>query len=105
MIARWTIAGDSNLDNTVDTTDFMLLAQNFGSSTADFAQGDINYDGVVNALDFNAIATNFGGHASPAASPALPLAAVTALSANLFSAHPVPTDRLVDLIDAYAPAA
>jgi alpha-tubulin suppressor-like RCC1 family protein len=52
--------GDANLDNTVDSSDFILLTQNFGRANATWAQGDFNSDGVVNALDFNILATNFG---------------------------------------------
>src|SRR5581483_407635 len=60
VLIRYTYSGDSNLDGTVDTSDFTAMSQNFGSTTASWLQGDFNYDGVVNALDFNAIASNFG---------------------------------------------
>src|SRR5581483_5414796 len=51
----YTYTGDANLDGVVNTSDFALLGQNFGSTTAVWAQGDSNYDGIVNALDFNAV--------------------------------------------------
>ena len=57
---RFTILGDENLDGTVNTTDFAVLASNFNQTNQLWGQGDFNNDGVVNALDFNAIATNFG---------------------------------------------
>jgi autotransporter-associated beta strand protein len=60
VIVRYTLAGDANLDGTVNSTDFAMMAQNFGKPTQTWFGGDFNYDGVVNALDFNAIASNFG---------------------------------------------
>ena len=70
ILVRYTYSGDANLSGTVDTSDFTLLAQNFGKTSQSWVNGDFNYDGVVNALDFNALATNFGVQALPA-SPAL----------------------------------
>ena len=63
---KFTYTGDANLSGTVDTSDFMAMALNFGSTSATWQQGDFNYDGVVNALDFNSIATNFGQATLPA---------------------------------------
>jgi autotransporter-associated beta strand protein len=68
VLVRYTLAGDANLDGTVNTVDFTLLANNFGASGALWQQGDSNYDGIVNGLDFNAVASNFG---STQAAPAL----------------------------------
>ncbi len=68
LILKYTYFGDANLDGTVNTADFTMLANHFGSPTQLWSDGDFNYDGVVNALDFNAIATNFGQTLS---SPAL----------------------------------
>jgi autotransporter-associated beta strand protein len=61
----YTYLGDANVDGVVNTSDFTLLSQNFGSTGAVWGKADFNYDGVVNALDFNAIATNFGATAIP----------------------------------------
>jgi autotransporter-associated beta strand protein len=59
--AAYTFAGDANVDGTVNTADFTLLAQNFNTQTgAVWAQGDFDYNGKVDSNDFNAIATNFG---------------------------------------------
>src|SRR5581483_956380 len=55
--------GDADHNGVVNTTDFTMLAQNFGAAPATFGQGDFNYDGKVNALDFNALASNFGAPA------------------------------------------
>ena len=51
---------DADRNHIVNTSDFMLLAQNFGKTSATFGQGDFNYDGVINALDFSILASNFG---------------------------------------------
>ncbi len=69
LTVAYTYYGDANLDGVVNTSDFMALANNFGSTGATWQTGDFNYDGVVNALDFNYIATNFG--ATPITAPAL----------------------------------
>jgi hypothetical protein len=64
--------GDSNLDASVNTSDFMVLSNHFGQTTTGlWTTGDYNYDGVVNALDFNLVATNFG--APPITPPAAPV--------------------------------
>jgi hypothetical protein len=51
---------DANLDGTVDTLDFNVLAANFGASGTYWVRGDFNYDGTVDTLDFNSLAANFG---------------------------------------------
>jgi hypothetical protein len=61
LTARVAIAGDANLDDTVNLLDFNLLAQNFGvGAGATWTQGDFTGDGAVTLLDFNALAANFG---------------------------------------------
>jgi fibronectin-binding autotransporter adhesin len=60
VLIRYTLSGDSNLDGTVNTLDFNLLAASFNNSGKLWQNGDYNFDGFVNGLDFNAIATNFG---------------------------------------------
>jgi hypothetical protein len=53
--------GDATLDQTVDSSDFAILAAHYGQSrNAGWAEGDFNGDGMVNALDFNAFASNYG---------------------------------------------
>jgi hypothetical protein len=68
VVVRYTLAGDTNLDQVVDTSDFASLATHFGQTGRNWSDGDFNYDGVVNALDFNMLASNFG---APLSSPAL----------------------------------
>jgi hypothetical protein len=58
--------GDINLDGTVNSSDFALLAANYGATNQTWLAGDFNGDGTVNALDFNALATNFGDATSVA---------------------------------------
>ena len=73
VVALYTLSGDANLDQIVNTSDFDALAANFGSSGKIWSNGDFNYDGVVNALDFNALASNFGSTMnSPALGTLLP---------------------------------
>jgi HEAT repeat protein len=73
VILRYTLAGDANLDGTVNALDFNAVASNFGGSMREWANGDYNYDGTVNSMDFAAVAMNFN-QLLPAPA-ALPLAA------------------------------
>ena len=66
------LAADANRDRSVDTSDFNILAANFGSSGKTFADGDFNYDGAVDSIDFNILAANFSD-VLPAATPAPPV--------------------------------
>jgi autotransporter-associated beta strand protein len=60
VVVRFTLAGDSNLDGTVDLTDFTYLASNFNRlSGAGWVDGDYNYDGKVDLTDFTYLAGNF----------------------------------------------
>src|SRR5438045_7657265 len=60
VLVAYTLSGDANLDATVDTIDFNLLAANFSQSGKYWFNGDFNYDGSVNTIDFNLLASNFG---------------------------------------------
>lgn len=57
---RYTLIGDTNLDGTVDFTDFMHMSQHFTQTGVGWAQGDFNYDGVVNDSDFQLLKPNYG---------------------------------------------
>jgi hypothetical protein len=60
VLVRYTLAGDSNLDRSVDTVDFGLLVGSFGTlSGARWSQGDYNQDGAVDTTDFNVLVGNF----------------------------------------------
>jgi len=58
-------AGDANLDGTVDTIDFNLLAANFGGSHKGWGQGEFDFNGLVDTVDFNILAANFGASGLP----------------------------------------
>jgi len=59
ILTRYTWSGDSNLDGTVDLSDFTFLAANFNGSGKTWLEGDYNYDGTVNLTDFAFLASNF----------------------------------------------
>ena len=67
VLARFTIGGDANLSGSVDFTDLVALAQNYGSdfvanpSTESWwTHGDFNYDGKVDFTDLVKLAQNYG---------------------------------------------
>lgn len=59
VIARVTIDGDANLDNSVDLLDLSALASSFGSEGG-WKNGDFNDDGNVDLLDLSILARQFG---------------------------------------------
>jgi hypothetical protein len=59
LLIRYTAAGDANLDGSVDTLDFNLLASNFSQSGKRWFNGDFDYDSAVDTIDFNLLAANF----------------------------------------------
>ena len=61
------LAGDLDEDGTVAFADFLVLSQNFGSSSAAYAQGDVDCDGTVAFADFLVLSQNFGQSAAGAA--------------------------------------
>jgi len=52
--------GDIDCATGTNSSDFNVLAANFGASGVGRAQGDLNGDGMVNTADFNLLASNFG---------------------------------------------
>lgn len=58
LLLRGTLAGDADLNGTVNIGDFSILAANF-NSPGQWFRGDFNYDGTVNIADFSALAANF----------------------------------------------
>src|SRR3954452_6266289 len=87
VIVRYTYFGDANLDGTVNTTDFNLVASNFGTGGKRWVNGDFNYDGNVNTPDFNLLASNFG--------QTLPASASTVSASALGALVPEPTTASV----------
>jgi autotransporter-associated beta strand protein len=59
ILLRYTYGGDANLDGSVDTTDFNILAANFSLTGTVWSQADFNNDGAVDTTDFNILASNF----------------------------------------------
>lgn len=66
LILKYTLSGDANLDEKINTLDFNLLAGGFGVGS-DWVSGDFNYDGVVDSTDFAALTGNYGKPLPPAA--------------------------------------
>jgi hypothetical protein len=63
---KFTLLGDTNLDGSVNGSDFAILAANFNKAVNGWDQGDFNYDGAVNGADFANLAANFNKGASQA---------------------------------------
>jgi hypothetical protein len=58
---RFTLAGDTNLDQSVGVGDLGALATNYGkTANAVWAQGDFNNDGKIDVGDLGLLATNYG---------------------------------------------
>ena len=68
-ILKWTfvsggahlrLVADFNNDGSINFSDLLILAQNYGKSPRTFAQGDANGDGTVNFADLLLLAQNYG---------------------------------------------
>lgn len=61
ILARFTLAGDANLDASVGFADLVAVAQHYGQSTATtWSGGDLNYDSAVGFADLVAVAQKYG---------------------------------------------
>jgi parallel beta-helix repeat protein len=67
------LAGDANRDKSVNFTDLLVLAQNYGQTGRTFSQGDFNYDGTVNFGDLLLLAQRYGQQLSAASAPIAPM--------------------------------
>ncbi|HXE53592.1 MAG TPA: choice-of-anchor tandem repeat GloVer-containing protein [Tepidisphaeraceae bacterium] len=56
----FTLVGDTNLDGTVNMTDWQTLSRNFGSASGTWDTGDDNYDGTVSQTDLTALTRDYG---------------------------------------------
>ena len=52
--------GDASRDGSVNFSDLLLIAQNFGSTSASWRQGDFTSDGLVDSVDLSLVAGNYG---------------------------------------------
>lgn len=68
LVMRYTIAGDTNLDQTVNFDDLLSLAQAYGGA-GNWVQGDSNYSQSVNFDDLLVLAQNYGTSALIRPSP------------------------------------
>jgi hypothetical protein len=80
------LAGDANHDRSVDFSDLVTVAQNYGGNGKTYEQGDFNFDGLVNFADLVVIAQKYG-----TTMPALaaPMASATASVLEPLRAAPV----------------
>jgi hypothetical protein len=76
--------GDANDNGTVEFSDFVSLANNFGTNNTGWNGGDFNNDGITNFTDFVTLANNFGQSISGSSFTATPdqLAAMQAFAAS-----------------------
>ena len=81
ILVRYTLQGDADLNRTVDSTDFNILASHFGS-TGLWSNGDFDYDTIVNLNDFNTLASRFGQ-----------ILAAPQAQASVFSGRAIEDDR------------
>jgi len=56
----FSLAGDANHDGTVNFSDLLTLAQNYGKSSVTFADGDFDGNGAVGFSDLLILAQNYG---------------------------------------------
>ena len=60
--SRRRFSADANADGIIDMSDFLVLANHFGTASADRSTGDFNDDGIVSFLDFLVLANHFGAN-------------------------------------------
>ena len=58
------IAGDADLNGTVNGADLNTVLSNFNQTGMTWSQGDFDYNGTVNGADLNTVLSNFNQHLS-----------------------------------------
>lgn len=58
ILIKYAKYGDVNLDGSVNFSDMVILARNFGKANMNWDQGDLNYDGAVDFKDLVTCARN-----------------------------------------------
>jgi hypothetical protein len=93
LLITYTLAGDANLDGSVDFDDLVAVAQHFGSTGNDWADGNFTYDpaGSVGFADLVLVAQNFGRTTTLAASDTPESLSPLWLSATATTAVPEPS--------------
>jgi hypothetical protein len=76
---KFVILGDANQDGTVNFSDLLILAQNYGKQNATLAEGDFNLDGTVGFADLLLLAQDYGQTSMPTALSAVPEPAAVGL--------------------------
>src|SRR5262249_5240672 len=74
------LAGDANLDGTVNFLDVSALTGGLAGAGTGWANGNFNGDSVVNFLDVSILTANLGHSISTAVSRAVPEPSVAALA-------------------------
>jgi hypothetical protein len=90
LTASLATPGDANLDGSVNFADLLVLAKNYNTTTAQWAQGDFNGDGLVNFSDLLLLSKNYNTALSDPASTSewgtltdVPAAGMAAAAATL----------------------
>lgn len=60
VLVLYTLAGDSDLNGSVDFFDLTALAAHYGTAASRWSQGDFNYDGRVDFFDLTTLASAYG---------------------------------------------
>ena len=78
-----TARGDSDLNNSINFVDFVMLSNSFGAISLGWQQGNYNVDNVINFDDFSEVANHFG-NTYPTADVPQPSSALMAIPLAMF---------------------
>ncbi len=92
LLTRYTLEGDANLDQAVNFSDLVVLAQNYGTAGRSWVQGDSNFDSNVGFQDLVALAQTYGAALSPPPAAALGVSASVPAAAHARSAPAGPSN-------------